>query len=132
MALFKRDNTAEAHAKAAAKAKTKADELRASAEKARQQLDALETQSYALKEGMRDTKEQRAAIRQGVKAAVETVPMPVRLEVNQVKALKILAAMQGTTASAIIRGCIHDQLIEMYDHLPGFADALEAAGVKGL
>ncbi|HDV8353864.1 hypothetical protein [Burkholderia diffusa] len=132
MAISKRATSAEASETAAAKAQAKVDELRASADRARQQIDTLETQSFAIKEGLRDEKEHRTAIRQGVKAAVETVPMPVRLEVNQVKALKILAAMQGTTASAIIRGCIHDQLIEMYDHLPGFADALEAAGVRGL
>ena len=51
-------------------------------------------------------------IRQGIKATVDTVPMPVRLEVEQVRLLKILAALEGTTASAIIRDCIRERLAE--------------------
>ncbi|MGG1947047.1 hypothetical protein AB1286_19895 [Trinickia sp. NRRL B-1857] len=132
MAVFKRTTSAEKHAQAAEKAGAKAKALEAKAAEAQRKIERLETEHFAIAEGVRDGKEQQAAIRQGVKAAVETVPMPVRLEVSQVKALKILAAMQGTTASAIIRGCIHDELIEMYGHLPGFAAALEAAGVRGL
>jgi len=51
-----------------------------------------------------------AAIRQGVKATVETTPVPVRLEVEQVKMLKVLAALEGTTVSNIIRDCIRDYI----------------------
>ncbi|WP_321899712.1 hypothetical protein [Paraburkholderia heleia] len=80
----------------------------------------------------RRSKMREPVIRQGVKATVETVPMPVRLTADQVRALKVEAALSGVTVSGIIRGCINDHLIEMYDHLPGFADALEAAGVRGL
>ncbi|QTD91281.1 hypothetical protein [Burkholderia anthina] len=77
--------------------------------------------------------EQRAGnsrIRQGVKASVETVPMPVRLTTDQAKALKILAAMEGTTASAIIRGCISTLINEIANGDPAFNAALDAAGVK--
>ncbi|AXF14583.1 ribbon-helix-helix protein, CopG family [Paraburkholderia caledonica] len=75
------------------------------------------------------TKATAAPIRQGVKAAVDTVPMPVRLEVEQVKALKLLAATEGTTASAIIRGAIRQVLIESADGNAAFAAALKAARI---
>lgn len=49
-------------------------------------------------------------IRQGIKSSVETVPMPVRLEVEQLRLLKILAALEGTTASAILRECVAQRI----------------------
>lgn len=128
MAVVKGSKSAQDQQKNAAKATSEADAAKRNLADVRARLTAVEQEQTSLI-GAKTVKEE---IRQGVKAAVETVPMPVRLEVNQVKALKILAAMQGTTASAIIRGCIHDQLIEMYDQLPGFSDALKAAGVRGL
>ncbi|MFM0000200.1 hypothetical protein PQR57_04130 [Paraburkholderia dipogonis] len=69
-------------------------------------------------------------IRQGVKASVETVPMPVRLEVTQVRMLKVLAAQDGTTASAIIRDCIKEHLGRRVSQDKAFADAVRAA-LKG-
>ncbi|KWI58063.1 hypothetical protein WM06_34320 [Burkholderia cepacia] len=77
------------------------------------------------KERMRE----ETAIRQGVKAEVETVPMPVRLTTSQVRALKILAAMEGTTASALIRGSISNLINDMANSNPAFNAALDAAGV---
>ncbi|MDR5819850.1 hypothetical protein [Caballeronia sp. LZ043] len=70
------------------------------------------------------------AIRQGIKAEVETVPMPIRFEVDQVRALKIAAALLGTTASAIVRGSVRDWLIEQANGDPAFGAALDSAGVK--
>jgi hypothetical protein len=52
----------------------------------------------------------RPEIRQGVKSTVETTPVPVRLEVEQVKMLKVLAALEGTTVSNIIRDCIREYI----------------------
>src|SRR5258706_305490 len=50
------------------------------------------------------------AIRQGVKATVETVPVPVRLEVEQVHMLKMLAALERKTVSGIIRECVAEYI----------------------
>lgn len=88
-------------------------------------LAALEAKQSAIVDARRDTKATKGAIRQGVKATVETVPMPVRLEVDQMKALKILAAMEGTTASSIIRGCIHQHLVWSADNMPEFGAAVK-------
>lgn len=132
--MLRKNKTEADHLAAAAKANAKAEQAQKQLEEARRMLAAAEAevQQAASQDAQEGAARARSAIRQGVKAEVETVPMPVRLEVSQAKALKVLAALEGTTASAIIRGCIRDHLIDMYDHLPGFAGALEAAGVKGL
>jgi hypothetical protein len=67
------------------------------------------------------------AIRQGVKAPVETVPMPVRLEVEQVRMLKLLASYEQTTASAIIRASIKERLEQARQGNPGFDAAVRSS-----
>ncbi|AMM13885.1 hypothetical protein AX768_07000 [Burkholderia sp. PAMC 28687] len=70
---------------------------------------------------------EKAAIRQGVKASVETVPMPVRLEVEQVRMLKLLASYEQTTASAIIRASIKERLEQARQRNPGFDAAVRSS-----
>jgi hypothetical protein len=70
--------------------------------------------------------EERREIRQGVKASVPTVPMPVRLELEQVAQLKLLAAFEGTTASAIIRQCIAEHLARKAAEDTPFGGAVKA------
>lgn len=68
------------------------------------------------------------AIRQGVKSEVATVPMPVRLETAQVRLLKILAAVEGTTASSIVRECIQDYIASAQASNPAFDAAVKSLG----
>lgn len=90
---------------------------------AQEKLEVAQAEAFALADAKQDARA-KGTIRQGVKAKVDTVPMPVRLEVSQVKKLKILAAMSGTTASAIIRECIQEHLDARTREDAGFANAV--------
>jgi predicted DNA-binding protein len=67
-----------------------------------------------------------ARIRQGIKSSVPTTPMPVRLQTDQIKMLKILAALEGTTSSAIIRDCISAHLEQKLKQNLAFGDAVRS------
>jgi hypothetical protein len=68
-----------------------------------EQRNLAEIIKNALAEGRDRTQPE---IRQGVKSTVETMPVPVRLEVEQVHMLKMLAAIERKTVSGIIRDCV--------------------------
>jgi predicted DNA-binding protein len=80
-------------------------------------------------DAQRQARAEARLIRQGVKASVETVPMPVRLEVTQTKLLKLLAQHTGTTSSAIIRDCLADFIDRQLDSDKAFRDAAENLGL---
>ncbi|MFL9882036.1 hypothetical protein PQR66_03310 [Paraburkholderia agricolaris] len=121
--MFKKAKTAEDHRKDAEKAAARADAAKKKLATLQAELASVEAQQTALRESIEGEKRARAEIRQGVKATVDTVPMPVRLEVSQVKLLKVLAALEGTTASAIIRDCIKEHLTMKAATNPTFANA---------
>lgn len=111
------------------------------AEQAQKKADKLDKRMRDLEKvgeqlaSMRDRREWRQAVReeqkiqQGVKASVETVPMPVRLEVSQTKLLKLLATLSGTTSSAIIRDCIAARIEEKLATDQTFRQAAESSGL---
>lgn|GEM_PF-4383321 len=108
--MFKKAKTADDHRKDAEKVAARADSAKQQLATLQAELATMEARQAALRESIENEKQAKAEIRQGVKAPMETVPMPVRLEVTQVKLLKLLAALEGTTASAIIRDCVKEHL----------------------